>query len=187
MLAPPPITECDGMTQVVTRAVPEAAAHALSSSGIAPLLARIFAARGVSMPAQLDYSLNRLLPFQALKNCEVMAQRLADAIAQQAHIVVVADYDADGATACTCAVQGLRLLGARVSFIVPNRFEYGYGLSPEIVALAALQAPDIILTVDNGIASVEGVAAARTLGIDCRADGAQPDGCVHGVAQSVMD
>jgi len=94
-----------------------------------------------------------------------MANLLADAINTQRKIVVIADYDADGATACTVAVQGLRTFGAQVDFIVPNRFEYGYGLTPEIVHLAARQQPDILLTVDNGIASVDGVIEANRLGM----------------------
>ncbi|MCG9022045.1 single-stranded-DNA-specific exonuclease RecJ, partial [Laribacter hongkongensis] len=95
-----------------------------------------------------------------------MARRLADAIARRERLLVVADYDADGATACALAVKGLRAFGATVDFIVPNRFEYGYGLTPEIVGLAAERAPDILLTVDNGIASVAGVNAARALGME---------------------
>ena len=129
-------------------------------------MARIFAARGVADAVQLDYGLARLLPFQQLKNAAAMAARLADAIARRESLLVVADYDADGATACAIAVKGLRLFGARVDFIVPNRFEYGYGLTPEIVALAAERAPDIIVTVDNGIASLAGVEAARRRGIE---------------------
>jgi single-stranded-DNA-specific exonuclease len=94
-----------------------------------------------------------------------MAILLADAIAANKKLLIVADYDADGATACAVAVRGLRLFGAQVDFIVPNRFEYGYGLTPEIVRLAALESPDIIITVDNGIASVDGVSEANKLGI----------------------
>jgi len=94
-----------------------------------------------------------------------MAGLLADAIADKKKILIVADYDADGATACAVAMRGLSALGAQVDFIVPNRFEYGYGLTPEIVQLAKQSSPDILLTVDNGIASVEGVAEARRLGM----------------------
>ena len=94
-----------------------------------------------------------------------MARLLADAIAAQKKLLVIADYDADGATACAVAVRGLRAFGAQVDFIVPNRFEYGYGLTPEIVQLAAQSGPDILITVDNGIASVEGVAEANRLGM----------------------
>ncbi|VEB43146.1 Single-stranded-DNA-specific exonuclease recJ [Chromobacterium violaceum] len=95
-----------------------------------------------------------------------MASRLADAIAAKQRLLVVADYDADGATACAVAVKGLSMLGAIIGFIVPNRFEYGYGLTPEIVELAAQKRPDIIVTVDNGIASVAGVEAAKARGIE---------------------
>ena len=90
---------------------------------------------------------------------------LADAIADKKKLLIVADYDADGATACTVGMRGLSALGARVDFVVPNRFEYGYGLTPEIVRLAKRSEPDILLTVDNGIASVEGVAEATRLGM----------------------
>src|SRR3546814_461750 len=94
-----------------------------------------------------------------------MANLLAYAIEQQKQWLVVGDYDADGATATAVAVRGLRGMGANIDFLVPNRFEYGYGLTPEIVELAAERKPDIIITVDNGIASVEGVAAANKLGL----------------------
>ncbi len=137
----------------------------LVDSGIAPLLARIYAARGISDAGQLNTDLERLLPFSLLKNAEQMACFLADAITDEKKILIVADYDADGATACAVAMRGLSALGARVDFIVPNRFEYGYGLTPEIVELAKQSSPDILLTVDNGIASVEGVAEAHRLGM----------------------
>ena len=153
------------MPKIVPRTYPEDATQHLASSGIAPLLARIYAARGITDPAQLETGLNRLLPFTLLKNAQRMAELLADAIAAQRRLLIVADYDCDGATACAVGLRGLRALGARVDFIVPNRFEYGYGLTPEIVHLAAQSKPDIIITVDNGIASVEGVAEANRLGM----------------------
>jgi single-stranded-DNA-specific exonuclease len=153
------------MTQISPRSCSSPAQQQLIASGFTPLLARIFAARGISQTAQLDTGLALLLPFTRLKNSQAMACLLADAIAAQKNILIVADYDADGATACAIAMRGLRLFGARVDFIVPNRFEYGYGLTPEIVRLAAASKPDILLTVDNGIASVEGVAEAKRLGI----------------------
>jgi single-stranded-DNA-specific exonuclease len=109
--------------------------------------------------------LANLLPVSGLKNAGAMAVLLADAIAANKKLLIVADYDADGATACAVAVRGLRLFGAQVDFIVPNRFEYGYGLTPAIVRLAALESPDIIITVDNGIASVDGLAEANRIGI----------------------
>lgn len=154
------------MSKIVQRPCPEAPARQLTASGIAPLLARIYAARGITDPAQLNTDVKRLLSFTLLKNADRMAMLLADAIAAGKKILIVADYDADGATACAVAMRGLRVLGARVDFIVPNRFEYGYGLTPEIVQLAKQSMPDILLTVDNGIASVEGVAEARRLGMD---------------------
>ncbi|MFH4865755.1 DHH family phosphoesterase, partial [Enterobacter hormaechei] len=107
-----------------------------------------------------------LLPPAQLKGIDDAARYLADAIAAKKRLLIIADYDCDGATACAVGVRGLRMLGAQVSYIVPNRFEYGYGLSPEIVALAAHEKPDVLVTVDNGIADVAGVAAANALGID---------------------
>ena len=153
------------MPKIIPRTYLDATAQRLADAGIAPLLARIYAARGIIDKAQLETGLNRLLPFTQLKNAQQMAVLLADAIAAQRKIMIVADYDADGATACAVALRGLRTFGARVDFIVPNRFEYGYGLTPEIVRLAAQSSPDILLTVDNGIASVEGVAEANRLGM----------------------
>jgi single-stranded-DNA-specific exonuclease len=154
------------MTEIVQRPYPANHAADLSEGGMPALLARIYAARGISSSRQLDTGLDQLLPYTQLTNAQTMAALLADAIAAQKHLLIVADYDADGATACAVGLRGLRSLGARVDFIVPNRFEYGYGLTPEIVRLAALSKPDIIVTVDNGIASVEGVAEARKLGIE---------------------
>ncbi len=153
------------MTAITPRYLPPAAVQHLRDSGYIPALARIFAARGITDSAQLDTALAGLLPFDALKNARAMACLLADAIAAKKKFMVIADYDADGATACAVAVRGLRAFGARIDFIVPNRFEYGYGLTPEIVQLAAQSAPDILITVDNGIASVEGVAEANRLGM----------------------
>src|SRR5574340_1658524 len=153
------------MTEITPRSIPAPALQHLLDSGYAPALARIFAARGIADSGQLDTSLAGLLPFDSLKNTRNMARLLADAIAARKKFLVIADYDADGATACAVAVRGLRGFGAQIDFIVPNRFEYGYGLTPEIVHLAAERRPDILLTVDNGIASVEGVAEANRLGM----------------------
>jgi single-stranded-DNA-specific exonuclease len=153
------------MTQFVRRDYPSDAQQQLVAAGFTPLLARIFAARGIDRPEQLDTGLKLLLPFTLLKHAPQMACLLADAIRDRKKILIVADYDADGATACAVAMRGLAMLGARVDFIVPNRFEYGYGLTPEIVQLAAQSAPDILLTVDNGIASVAGVEEAKRLGM----------------------
>jgi single-stranded-DNA-specific exonuclease len=153
------------MSKITQRSYPADTAQFLVQSGLTPLLARIYAARGILNPAQLDTDIKHLLPFSLLKNAETMARLLADAIADKKKLLIVADYDADGATACTVGMRGLSALGARVEFIVPNRFEYGYGLTPEIVRLAKRSEPDILLTVDNGIASVEGVAEATRLGM----------------------
>ncbi len=153
------------MSKITQRPYPADIASRLARAGIAPLLARIYAARGIADAAQLDTDIKHLLPFSLLKNANKMAKLLADAVADRKKILIVADYDADGATACAVAMRGLGALGARVDFIVPNRFEYGYGLTPEIVKLAAKAQPDILLTVDNGIASVEGVAEAKRLGM----------------------
>lgn len=135
-------------------------------AGLHPVEARLYAARGIETPAELETDLKYLLPFHGLKGAQAAAIRLAEAIAREERLLIVADYDADGATACAVGLRGLALLGARVDFIVPNRFEYGYGLTPEIVDLAAQKQPDLIVTVDNGIASVAGVARAKQLGIE---------------------
>ncbi|MDO8810966.1 MAG: DHH family phosphoesterase, partial [Gallionella sp.] len=206
------------MPEITSRNIPGSAVQLLLDSGHTSALARIFAARGITDSRQLDTSLASLLPFDSLKNVREMACLLADAIAAHKRILVIADYDADGATACAVAMRGLRSFGAQIDFIVPNRFEYGYGLTPEIVHLAARLPlrygtgkpfdereaakqlfpqsagyaitsdlasvvdspsrmasssisnvsqlhPDILLTVDNGIASVEGVAEANRLGM----------------------
>ncbi|MGH8671015.1 MAG: single-stranded-DNA-specific exonuclease RecJ, partial [Burkholderiales bacterium] len=153
------------MRKVILRHVPTDSASRLAENGIHPVLARIYAARGIASPHQLDDALSALLPLQSLTHAERMACLLADAIEQGKYLVIVADYDADGATACAVAVRALRALGAKVDFIVPNRFEYGYGLTPEIVALAARLNPDVLITVDNGMSSVDGVAEAQRRGI----------------------
>lgn len=153
------------MTKIVTRPANTAAAHKLSDAGINSALAHIFAARGITCANELDTTFSALPPFDSLLNAKTMAAHLADALAAEKQLLVIADYDADGATACAVAVRGLRLFGAKVDFIVPNRFEYGYGLTPEIVQLAKQQNPDILITVDNGIASVDGVTEANRLGI----------------------
>jgi len=151
------------MPEISPRSIPAASVQHLRDSGYSPALAKIFAARGITDSKQLDTTFAGLLPFDNLKNAGEMARLLADAIAAQKKLMVIADYDADGATACAVAVRGLRAFGAHIDFIVPNRFEYGYGLTPEIVQLAAKEHPDILITVDNGIASVEGVAEANRL------------------------
>ncbi|MGZ8152192.1 MAG: single-stranded-DNA-specific exonuclease RecJ [Methylovulum sp.] len=131
-----------------------------------PLLARIFLSRGLTSGAELDRTLAKLPSPWLLSGMENMVAHLITAINQQQRISILADFDADGATSCAVAIKGLGLLGAtKVSFVVPNRFEYGYGLTPEIVELIKLQNPDLIITVDNGISSIEGVNAAKNLGI----------------------
>jgi len=133
---------------------------------IHPLLARIFAARGLTSATELERSLARLPSPWLLSGMEGMVAELIAAIRAKQKICVVADFDADGATSCALAIKGLQLLGAgQVDFVVPNRFEYGYGLTPEIVELVKRQQPDVIITVDNGIASIEGVKAAQQAGI----------------------
>jgi single-stranded-DNA-specific exonuclease len=141
----------------------------LEKAGVHPLLARLYAARQIRAAEDLDEALSRLLPPAQLKGAEDAARLLADAIAQQRRIVVVADYDCDGATACAVALRGLRLLGVapeRLGFVVPDRAVHGYGLTPAIVDLARQHQPDLLITVDNGIASRAGVAHARAAGID---------------------
>lgn len=153
------------MVTIVQRSYDTTSAETLAAAGLPAPLARVLAARGIHLPAQLESSLSGLIPPEKLTHNARMAQLLADAIEQGKQLLIVGDYDADGATATAVGVRGLRSMGAKVDFLVPNRFEYGYGLTPEIVALAATQQPDIILTVDNGIASVDGVNAANALGI----------------------
>ncbi len=139
----------------------------LRQGGIHPVLARVFASRGLTDPRELAVELQALVPPGALRQIDAAAVYLADAIAAGKKMTIVADYDCDGATACATAIRGLTAMGARVDYIVPNRFEYGYGLTPEIVELTAREkSPDIIITVDNGIASIDGVAAAKARGID---------------------
>jgi len=139
---------------------------ALASSGLSPLLQRLYANRGVTAPDEIDLTLKGLLPPQLLRGVTDAAALLADAIEGEARVVIVGDFDADGATSSALAVSVLRQMGLQeVSYLVPNRFEYGYGLSPEIVALAAEREPDLIVTVDNGISSHAGVATAQGLGI----------------------
>ena len=154
------------MTRIAIRPHQPDHASALAALGLHPTLARILSARGVTHARELATDLPELMTPQAMKGIDRAAVYLADAIAARRRLLIVADYDCDGATACAVGVRGLRMLGAQVDYIVPNRFEYGYGLTPEIVALAAQRNPDVIVTVDNGIASVDGVAAANARGID---------------------
>lgn len=155
------------MTRIHSRAIPATAAAHLTTQGIHPVLARIYAARGLSDVNELNTELIHLINPNALRHIRDAAQYLAQAIADKKKLVIVADYDCDGATACAVGIRGLRMLGADVDYIVPNRFEYGYGLSPEIVELTLREKhPDVIVTVDNGIASIDGVNTANAHGID---------------------
>lgn len=153
--------------RIVARSPAASDAAADFGPDLPPLLQRIYRVRGVTSADQLDRSLTALLPPRDLNGIDGAAQRLARAVTSGEHILIVGDFDADGATSVALAVSLLQAMGAsRVSFLVPNRFEFGYGLSPEIVALAAERRPDLLVTVDNGIASVDGVAAANQAGID---------------------
>ena len=154
------------------RDVPPRVSFALEQAGVHPLLARLLAARGVRQPDELDDSLGRLLPPETLKGNAEAGRLLADAIERRQPICIVADYDCDGATACAVALRGLKLLGAEpatLGYVVPDRVVHGYGLTPTIVDLALAQSgrprPDVLVTVDNGIASLAGVAHARALGL----------------------
>jgi single-stranded-DNA-specific exonuclease len=130
-----------------------------------PLLRRVYAARGIAEHADLELSLDRLLPVGSLPGVEAAAALLR--AHRSGRVLVIGDFDADGATSSALVVRALRALQfAHVDFLVPNRFQFGYGLTPEIVALAAGRKPSLIVTVDNGVSSIEGVAAARTLGVD---------------------
>jgi single-stranded-DNA-specific exonuclease len=154
------------MSGIVTRAVDDTAVAQLVAEGVSPFMARIYAARGIHHSEQLAPELSRLIPLNQLRNVDTMAALLADAITARKKLLIVADYDADGATACAVGLRALRMFGADVDYLVPNRFEYGYGLTPEIVQLAATEKkPDVLITVDNGIASIDGVAEANRLGM----------------------
>ena len=152
--------------QILTRDVPPRSAWTLAQAGVHPLLSRLFAARGVLSPDELDDGLAKLLPPHSLKGTQEAAVLLADAMAQNQHLCIVADYDCDGATACAVALRGLRMLGEKnVSFLVPDRVVDGYGLTAPIAQRVKQEGADVLITVDNGIASMEGVAQAQTLGL----------------------
>ena len=144
----------------------------LAEEGVHPLLARLYAARGIKAAAELNYGMDSLLPPEALSHVDAAACLLADAMEADGKIMIVADYDCDGATACALGVRAMTAMirarpdcRAEVSYIVPDRFVMGYGLSPAVVDLAAERSPDLLMTVDNGIASIDGVERARELGI----------------------
>ena len=152
--------------KIVARDVPPRSAWALEQAGVHPLLARLYAARGITAAEELDDALAKLLPPSTMRGLPEAAQLLADAIANDKHLCIVADYDCDGATACAVALRGLRLLGAqRVSYIVPDRIVDGYGLTAPIAQRVKESGADVLITVDNGIASIDGVAHARALGL----------------------
>ena len=153
------------MLDIVDRTFSLEHCRVLTAAGLDPVLARVLAARGISATAQLDPALTHLLAPNRMHNLQRLGAILADAIAAQKRLLIVADYDSDGATACAVGLLALREMGAQADYIVPNRFEFGYGLTPEIVCLAAERQPDFLITVDNGISSVEGVDEANRLGL----------------------
>ena len=154
------------MTRLTQRQAPAPLTRKLTEAGLHPLLARLYAARGITSAAELKTDLGALLSPESLKGTKEAAELLADAIEAEVRMVIVADYDCDGATACAVGLRALRGMGARdVHYVVPDRVIHGYGLSPSVVAEVAKLEADILITVDNGIASVDGVAAAQALGM----------------------
>lgn len=152
--------------KIIPREIPDASVSALQQAGIHPLLAQLYAARGVCSPDELDEAPAKLLAPSGLRGIDTAVQLLADAIAQQKRMCIVADYDCDGATACAVGLRGLRLLGAaHVDYLVPDRVVDGYGLTAPISRRVKETGADMLITVDNGIASVEGVAVAKELGL----------------------
>jgi single-stranded-DNA-specific exonuclease len=152
--------------KLIARDIPPRSVWALEQAGVHPLLAQLYAARGVQTPLELDDALAHLLPPAELLGSGAAATLLADAIAADHRLCIVADYDCDGATACAVAVRGLRLLGARhVHYLVPDRVVDGYGLTPPIAERVKASGADVLITVDNGIGSIAGVATARALGL----------------------
>ena len=154
------------MTRFIERDYSRTAQDALIQEGFAPALARALAARGVVSAAELKADWRSMLAPGSLPGANDAARLLANAIEDKKRIMIIADYDCDGATACAVAIRGLRAMGAQVDYLVPDRFIYGYGLTPAIVDLASTHKPDILLTVDNGMASIDGVARAKALGIE---------------------
>lgn len=157
------------MTRFLTRPVSPRLQWQLEQQGIPSLLARLYAARGIKSAEELDDAFKSLLPPDRLTHTDAAARLLADAIEKDARLLIVADYDCDGATACAVGIRALRAMiqgrGATVDYLVPNRFSLGYGLSPEIVDLASARSPDLLITVDSGIADIAGVERARQLGM----------------------
>jgi single-stranded-DNA-specific exonuclease len=153
------------MPEIVTRDFDAATVARLTGEGCDAVLARIYAARGLETLDQLATALKSLVAPTELQHVDAAATLLADAIEHGERLLIVADYDADGATACAVGVKALRSFGATIDYLVPNRFEHGYGLTPEIVQEAAKRSPDLLITVDNGIAAVDGIAEANRLGM----------------------
>ena len=153
------------MPEIVARDIDATVVGTLTAAGCDARLARLFAARGLTSMDDLATTLRALAAPERLHHVEDAARLLADAIERKERLLIVADYDADGATACAVGVKALRSMGAIVDYLVPNRFEHGYGLTPEIVREAVARRPDILITVDNGIAAVEGIAEANRLGM----------------------
>jgi single-stranded-DNA-specific exonuclease len=152
---------------IVRREVPAHTDEAFERLNLHPVLARVYRARQVTSAAELDASLDRLLAPHSLKGMNGATDLLERALRERRRILVVADYDADGATSCAVVLRALRQMDAAdVGYVVPDRFTYGYGLTPEIVQLAARHGPDLLITVDNGISSLDGVRAARAAGMD---------------------
>jgi single-stranded-DNA-specific exonuclease len=149
--------------KLVRRSVPE---DINLPDSIHPVLKRVYAARNIQSSDDLDYSLASLLPFNTLTNIDNAVLLLQEALEKKKRILIVADFDADGATSCALAIRGLSMMGFEdIIYVVPNRFEYGYGLTPEIVDVALDYEPDLLITVDNGISSVEGVKRAKENGV----------------------
>lgn len=154
------------MVTRVTRRTP-VSEHTLGQTDLPSILQRVYANRGVTDPAELEMSIQHIIPPEQLLGIDRAAELLFNTIANQETIIIVGDYDADGATSTVVAVRGLQGVGASdVHYFVPNRFEYGYGLTPEIVDLCSDLAPSLIITVDNGISSIDGIRHARSMGID---------------------
>jgi len=149
--------------KIIQRDVPDK--HSLSDA-IHPVLKRVYASRNIQFNDDLDYSLSSLFPYDTLSGINDAVLLLQEVIKKKSRILIVADFDADGATSCALAIRGLTLMGAEdIVYVVPNRFEYGYGLTPEIVDVALEYDPDLLITVDNGISSIEGVKRARKNGV----------------------
>lgn len=141
--------------------------HTVNLPNVPDVLKRIYITRGISDESQLDKQLQTLLPFHSLKGINEACLRLESALRSEQRILIIGDFDADGATSTALAITALRAMGAKfVEYLVPNRFEFGYGLTPAIVEVASKWQPHLIITVDNGIASFEGVDAANKMGID---------------------